>query len=339
MQPSEIIPTGTTADLVAIGGGTGLSTLLSGLKKHVGDTRAEISVGRLSAIVAVSDDGGSSGRLRDELQMPPPGDIRNCMVALSEDSHLISKLFQHRFSGDGDLAGHNFGNLFLAALSEITGDFAEAVRLSSEILASKGHIYPATVSDVRIAARLADGSVVRGETNISKTGGRIERLYLEPADCEPHPDAIAAIGQSDVITVGPGSLYTSLLPPLLVNGVVDAIANSPAAKIFVCNLMTQPGETDGLTARRHLEIVREYVPQLKFDYVIVNDRAISDEQAERYLRDGAEQIGVHGSIDAPVIEGARVVNVDLLAEGPLVRHQPDRLAAAVLDVFREFARR
>lgn len=326
----EIQPNGV--ELVAIGGGTGLSTLLSGLKRYVGVEIDGKAITRLSAIVAVSDDGGSSGRLRDELQMPPPGDIRNCMVALSEDSHLLSRLFRYRFSGDGDLAGHNFGNLFLAALSEVTGDFAEAVRLSSEILASKGHIFPATVSDVRIAARLTDGSVIRGETNISKTGGKIERLYLEPDDCDPHPDAIAAIENADIITIGPGSLYTSLLPPLLVNGVVDAIAASSAAKIFVCNLMTQPGETDGLTARRHLEIVREYAPQLNFDYLIVNNRPISALQAQLYTRDGAEQIGVHGSIDSDVIEGARVIYSNLLDDGELVRHHPDRLARCVLEL-------
>lgn len=321
---------GGAIDLVAIGGGTGLSTLLSGLKKYV-DAAVGISIDNLSAIVAVSDDGGSSGRLRDELRMPPPGDIRNCMVALSEDSHLLSRLFKYRFSGDGDLAGHNFGNLFLAALSEVTGDFAEAVRLSSEILASKGHIYPATVSDVRIGALLTDGSVVCGETNISKTGGSIEKLYLEPTDCVPHPDAIRAIQFSDVITVGPGSLYTSILPPLLVGGVVDTIAASSAIKIFVSNLMTQPGETDGLTAKRHLEIVREYAPGLNFDYVIVNDRPISEVQARLYTRDGAEQIGVHGSIDSEQIEGAEVVYTNLLDDGELVRHHPERLARAVLD--------
>src|SRR5215203_4097551 len=168
-------------DLVAIGGGTGLSTLLSGLKKYVGAGVDGNAVRHLSAIVAVSDDGGSSGRLLDEFQMPPPGDIRNCMVALSEDSHLLSKLFRYRFSGDGDLSGHNFGNLFLAALCDVTGDFAEAVRLSSEILASKGHIFPATVSDVRLAAELNDGSVVQGETKIGKVGKEIKRLFLEPA--------------------------------------------------------------------------------------------------------------------------------------------------------------
>lgn len=331
-QERDIEGAGRVVDLVAIGGGTGLSTLLSGLKKYVGDPTRDVSIGRLSAIVAVSDDGGSSGRLRDEFQMPPPGDVRNCMVALSEDSHLLSQLFKYRFSGDGDLAGHNFGNLFLAALSEVTGDFAEAVRLSSEILASKGHIYPVTVSNVRIAARLTDGTIVSGETNISKTGGAIERLYLEPDDCEPHPDAIAAIAQADVITVGPGSLFTSILPPLLVRGVVDAIVGSHARKVFVCNLMTQPGETDGLTARRHLEIVREYAPALTFDHVVVNDRPIRKEQIELYTRDGAEQIGVHGSIDADEIEGAQVVRADLLAESQLVRHDPARLAACVLDL-------
>ena len=330
MQKAEI----NGLDLVAIGGGTGLSTLLSGLKKYVGPVAGGPSITRLSAIVAVSDDGGSSGRLRDEFQMPPPGDIRNCMVALSEDSHLLSKLFRYRFSGQGDLAGHNFGNLFLAALSEVTGDFAEAVRLSSEILASKGHIFPATVSDVRIAARLSDGSIVRGETNISKTGGKIERLYLEPEDCEPHPDAITAIKNADLLTVGPGSLYTSILPPLLVNGVVDAIAESSAVKIFICNLMTQPGETDGLTARRHLEVVREYARGLNFDYLFVNNRPISELQARLYMRDGAEQIGVHGSINAETIEGAAVVYADLLDEGDLVRHHPDRLARTVLSLER-----
>ena len=321
-------------DLVAIGGGTGLSTLLSGLKNYVDAEVDGISVNRLSAIVAVSDDGGSSGRLRDELQMPPPGDIRNCMVALSEDSHLLSKLFRYRFSGEGDLGGHNFGNLFLAALSGVTGDFAEAVRLSSEILASKGHIFPATYADVRIAARLKDGTVIRGETQISKTGGAIERLYLEPEDCQPYPDAIATIKSADVLTIGPGSLYTSILPPLLVHEVVDAIAESSAKKIFVCNLMTQPGETDGLTARRHLEIVREYASGLNFDYVLVNDRPISDIQARLYTRDGAEQIGVHGSIYEDRIEGARVIRANLLDDGDLVRHHPGRVAKCVLELIR-----
>ncbi|MGQ0540949.1 MAG: gluconeogenesis factor YvcK family protein [Blastocatellia bacterium] len=318
-------------NIVALGGGNGLATLLSGLKTFVGREADEFpTIDRLSAIVAVSDDGGSSGRLRDEFQMPPPGDVRNCMVALSEDSHLISKLFKYRFTGDGQLGGHSFGNLFLAALSEITGDFAEAVRLSSEILASKGHIYPATMSDVRIAAELDDGSIVRGETNVGKVGGQIKRLYLEPEDCIPMPAALEAIDTADIITVGPGSLFTSLLPPLLVYGVSEAIVASCAVKVFICNLMTQPGETDGLTSRRHLEIVREYAPTLKFDYIIINNQPINDLQNAKYLGEGAEQIGVRGSMADDTIEGAKVVRSKLLADGEKVRHDPVRLAKTVL---------
>ena len=314
-------------NFVAIGGGNGLSMLLRGLKNFVqGGETEPIWIEDLSAIVAVTDDGGSSGRLRDELQMLPPGDIRNCMVALSEDSQLLSKLFRHRFRGEGQLGGHSFGNLFLAAMTEVTGDFAEAVKLSSEILASKGHIYPATVADVRLAAELVDGSVVRGETKISKIGHDIRRLRLEPEDCDPMPDALAAIEMANVITVGPGSLFTSLLPPLLVNGVADAISSSKATKIFVCNLMTQPGETDGMNSRRHLEIVREHAPQIDFDYVVVNNAPVSEEQMAKYAEEGAEQIGVHGSINPETIEGAEIVYGNLLDEGEMVRHHPDKLA-------------
>ena len=320
-----------TIDIVAIGGGNGLATLLSGLKEFVGSDSYGFEVAKLGAIVAVTDDGGSSGRLRVELGMPPPGDIRNCMVALSEDSQLLSQLFRHRFAGNGDLGGHSFGNLFLAALSEITGDFAEAVRLSSEILASKGQIYPATNTDVRIGAELIDGTIISGETNIARVGTSIKRLYLEPADCIPMPAAIDAILAADIITLGPGSLYTSLLPPLLVNGVVDAIAASGAVKVFVCNLMTQPGETDGLTSRRHLEIVREYAPELNFDFVLVNNELISEKQFERYRSEGAEQIGVHGSIEDAVVEGAELIYGNLLDENEKVRHNPRRLALAVID--------
>lgn len=320
------------SNVVAIGGGNGLSTLLSGLKAFVGD-RGDGSgpLTELSAIVAVSDDGGSSGRLREELDMPPPGDIRNCLVALSEDSHLLARLFRHRFSGDGELAGHSFGNLFLAALSEVTGDFSEAVRLSAEILATKGHLYPATSTNVRIAARTTDGETIKGETNIGKCGKRIERLYLEPAKCEPLPGAIEAIRSADLITVGPGSLYTSILPPLLVPAIRRAIVESEAIKVFICNLMTQPGETDGMTGRRHLEVVKEHIPELQFDHLIVNNRPVSDRQAELYLREGAEQIGVHGSMNEEEIEGAVVIKRDLLDSGEKVRHDPAKLARTVLE--------
>jgi uncharacterized cofD-like protein len=318
-------------NVVAIGGGNGLSTLLCGLKRFVKSGATEpVWLENLAAIVAVSDDGGSSGRLRDELQMLPPGDIRNCMVALSEDERLLSKLFRHRFRGGGDLGGHSFGNLFLAALTEITGDFAEAVKLSSEILASKGHIYPATVADVHLAAELNDGSIVRGETKVGKVGNLIKRLYLEPENCRPLPEALASIHDADVITIGPGSLFTSLLPPLLVEDVAQAIGESPATKIFICNLMTQPGETDGLSSRKHLEIVREYAPQIDFDYVVVNNRPITEEQQSRYAEEGARQIGVHGSISPATIEGAEVVYGNLLDEGEMVRHHIEKLAQVVL---------
>lgn len=318
-------------NFVTIGGGNGLSTLLSGLKRFVNAGGTEpIWIEDLSAIVAVTDDGGSSGRLRDELQMLPPGDIRNCMVALSEDSQTLSKLFKHRFRGDGDLGGHVFGNIFLAALTEITGDFAEAVKLSSEIIASKGHIYPATVADVRLAAELSDGKIVRGETKIGHVGSMIRRLFLEPADCQPLPNALAAIRDADVITVGPGSLFTSLLPPILVNGVADAIGETNAVKIFICNLMTQPGETDGFTARHHIELCRQYAPQIEFDYVVVNDHPISEAQMAMYSDEGAEQIGIHGSISTETIEGSQIVYGNLLSDGEMVRHDPERLAQVAL---------
>lgn len=317
-------------NLVAIGGGTGLSTLLAGLKKRVGKLDEQLWIENLSAIVTVSDDGGSSGRLRDELQMLPPGDIRNCMIALSEDSSLLSRLFRYRFRGDGELGGHSFGNLFLAALTEVTGDFTEAIRLSSEILASKGHIFPATISDVRLVAELEDGSVVSGETQISKSAEPIRRLRLEPERCLPLPEVLKAIRAADVITVGPGSLYTSILPNLLVAQVARVIGQSHATKIFVNNLMTQPGETDGYTARAHLETVRQYAPEIHFDFVIVNDRRISAEQAELYAAEGAYQIGIDDPIEDALDQTTEIVRADLLDDGEKVRHNAVRLAEVVL---------
>lgn len=321
--------------LVAIGGGTGLSTMLAGLKQLVGKTDDELWIETLSAIVTVSDDGGSSGRLRDELQMLPPGDIRNCMIALSEDANLISRLFRHRFRGDGGLGGHSFGNLFLAALTEVTGDFTEAIRLSSEVIASKGHIYPATLSDVRLVAELENGSIVRGETQISASKAAIRRLHLEPEQCLPLPQALNAIRTADIITVGPGSLYTSILPNLLVAKVARVIGESSATKIFVSNLMTQPGETDGYSAREHLEAVRKYAPEIHFDYVVVNNRRISDEQAERYADEGAYQIGIDDPIDDALDQTTEVMRGDLLDDGEKVRHHSNRLAQVVLNCRRQ----
>jgi len=316
--------------LVALGGGTGLSTLLAGLKQLVGKTDDRVWIDSLSALVTVSDDGGSSGRLRDELQMLPPGDIRNCIVALSEDSSLLSRLFRHRFRGDGELGGHSFGNLFLAALTEVTGDFTEAVRLSSEVLASKGHIFPATISDVRLVAELEDGSLVRGETQISASRTPIRSLRLEPEKCLPLPQALRALRSADVITVGPGSLYTSILPNLLVSQVARVIGTSNATKIYVCNLMTQPGETDGYTARQHLETVKKFAPEIKFDFVVVNDRRISKQQAELYAAEDAYQIGIDDPLEDALDQTTEIMRADLLDEGEKVRHNSERLASVVI---------
>lgn len=319
-------------NLVALGGGTGLSTLLAGLKRLVDERDSpEYWIENLSAIVTVSDDGGSSGRLRDELQMLPPGDIRNCMIALSEDSTLLSRLFRHRFRGTGELGGHSFGNLFLAALTEVTGDFTEAVRLSSEVLASKGHIFPSTISDVRLVAELEDGNVVLGETQISASRVPIRRLRLEPEQCLPLPQALKAIRAANVITLGPGSLYTSILPNLLVARVSQAIGESGATKVFICNLMTQPGETDNYSAREHLETIRRYAPEIQFDYVVVNDRRITSEQAARYAQEGAQQIGIDDdSLEGALNQSTQIIRANLLEEGEKVRHDSTLLARVVM---------
>lgn len=319
-------------NVVAIGGGNGLSTLLYGLKSYVRNPQASPGIARLSAIVAVTDDGGSSGRLRDELNMLPPGDIRNCMVALSEDSLLLSKLFRHRFQGSGGLSGHSFGNLFLAALTELTGDFAEAVRLSSGILASKGHIFPATTANVHLVAELGNGSKVIGETNISAVGPQIRRIYLEPETCHPMSEAIDAIADADVITIGPGSLFTSLLPPLLVHGVAEAIGRSRAIRIYISNLMTQPGETSGFSMAKHITELKKHVPEIRFDYVVINSESISDEQREAYLREQSEQIGIEEAETIAQTCDANIVYANLLSEGAMVRHDPEKLAGIIVSI-------
>src|SRR5579872_5914004 len=248
-----------TIRVVAIGGGTGLSTLLKGLKQFVFSPNAalrahppEFVISDLCAVVTVTDDGGSSGRLRKELNMLSPGDIRNCIVALSEDEALLSQLFRHRFQKGSGLEGHSFGNLFLAALTSITSDFSEAVRLSSEVLLTRGHIYPATTSNIELEALMEDGSRVRGETKITASKGRIRELFLVPPDVGPMPQTLEAIANADVITIGPGSLFTSLIPNLLVRGIAQAIVESPATKVYICNLMTQANESLGLTAADHI---------------------------------------------------------------------------------------
>ena len=282
--------------VVAIGGGTGLSTLLKGLKRYVPAPGAvnvdltESTIGDLCAVVTVSDDGGSSGRLRKEFNMLPPGDIRNCVVALSEDEALLSQLFQHRFQKGSGLEGHSFGNLFLTALTSITGDFAEAVRLSSDILLTRGHIYPATTSNVELEALMEDGSRVRGETNITASKGRITELFLVPPDVDPLPQTLEAIATADLITMGPGSLFTSLIPNLLVHGIPKAIAASPAIKVFVCNLMTQANESLGLSAADHIRNLNRHAQGQIFDYALINRTPASEELKAKYAVEGASQI-------------------------------------------------
>jgi uncharacterized cofD-like protein len=287
-------------------------------------TSGQPTIRELSGVVTVSDDGGSSGRLRKEFNMLPPGDVRNCIVALSEDEALLSRLFQHRFQKGSGLEGHSFGNLFLAALTSITGDFAEAVRLSSEILLTRGHIYPATMSSVELEALLEDGSRVRGETRITASKGRIRELVLVPPDVEPLPQTLEAIANADLITIGPGSLFTSLIPNLLVRGIPEAIFESSAIKVFVCNLMTQVNESLSLSAADHIRALNDHAGIQLFDYSLINRKPASPEMKAKYAQEGASQIVV----DLEAIEALGVCPVmgDYLEEGEVARHATDRLA-------------
>jgi len=338
--------------IVSVGGGTGLSTLLSGLKAYVGKESVSYAsaydswIETLTAVVTVTDDGGSSGRLREEFQILPPGDIRNCMVALAEDEHLLTKLFQYRFESEGDLSGHSFGNLFLAALADVTGDFLEAIKVSSEVLAIKGRIFPSTVEDIALVAELEDGRMIRGETNIVESRSRIKRLRLSSAKCQPLPETLEAIKHADIITIGPGSLYTSIIPNLLVDGIVEAMRDSPALKIYICNIMTQPGETDGFDAEDHLRVLFDYSPDLELDYALVNTAPINDELRDKYLADGAAQVelglaigdGLRNEQQQVVIEKTnrthcfRLICRDVLHEDGLVRHEPAKLARLLIEV-------
>ena len=383
--------------VVAIGGGTGLSTLLRGLKRYVAapaaarhtteaaprnagaprlDSETWVStqsqpnrradplpadlpclIRDLAAIVTVTDDGGSSGRLREELNMLPPGDVRNCMVALSEDEFLLARLFQYRFH-HGGLEGHSFGNLFLAALSGITGDFAQAVQMSSQILAARGRIYPATNSNVTLSARMDDGSLVLGETSITASPHRIVELMLSPAGVEPLPATLEAIANADLITLGPGSLYTSLVTNLLVRGIPEAIAASKATRVYIGNLMTQANESLGLSASQHIEKILQHCgpngangalnsldrhsdpefadgsesrslsyPKL-FDYALINTAPISPTLLEKYARGG--QAPIAADLDRIRALGIEPISGDFTLEGSLLRHDPDRLTQALL---------
>jgi len=321
--------------IVAIGGGTGLSTLLRGLKSYVPSpggageqARPEVEI---AAVVTTTDDGGSSGRLRREFDVLPPGDIRNCMVALSEDEALLSRLFNYRFAAGQGLKGHSFGNLFLTALTDLTGDFPQAVRLSSEILASRGRIFPSTDSNVRLEATLADGRKVSGETKISKTRTRIAEIRLIPEHCRPLQDTLDALADADLITLGPGSLYTSIVPNLLVHGVPEAIEASPAAKAYFVNLMWQPGETIGFTAADHVEAILKHARGRRvIDYVIINTKPVPPELLQKYAKERSKP--VVSDTDRLEALGLKVVGAPLALETNVVRHDPGAAAAIAIEL-------
>jgi uncharacterized cofD-like protein len=306
--------------VVAIGGGTGLSTLLRGLKRRTSN---------LTAVVTVTDDGGSSGRLRKELGVLPPGDIRNCLVALADDEALVTDLFRYRFNEGEGLSGHSFGNIFLAAMTGITGNFDRAVQESSRVLNIVGRVLPATLGNVRLCAEFDDGHVVAGESQIPLAKGKIARVFLEPASVPAHDAVLSAIRDADAIVLGPGSLYTSVLPNLLVERIAKEIAASRAVKIYVCNVMTQPGETTDMTASDHVRTLLENAGERVCDYVIVND-----EPPKRLLAAYAEE--GQGPVTPDVSRIAELnltpVNAAVISEVVTVRHDPERLANVVLSV-------
>jgi uncharacterized cofD-like protein len=310
--------------IAALGGGTGLASLLRGLKRSPVD---------LTAIVTVADDGGSSGRLRRDLGMLPPGDIRNCLVALADDESLMGRLFQHRFA-DGDLSGHPFGNLFLAALSEVTGGFDLAIQECSHVLKIRGEVLPSTLAQIRLWAERADGETVCGETRIAAGPGACRRVWLEP---EPpaHPPALHAVRRADLVVLGPGSLFTSVLPHLAVPELATALRETDALRVYICNVMTQPGETDGFDAADHAARVLEAVPGC-LDAVIVHEGPLAADATARYRAEGQEPVDpARSRIEAM---GLRAVGADLADEGEVVRHAPEALAAVLLDLAHEATR-
>lgn len=307
----------TVSRVVAIGGGTGLSTLLRGLKNLSTD---------LTAVVTVTDDGGSSGRLREEMGMPPPGDVRNCLVALADDESLLSALFSYRFAS-GAMAGHSFGNLFLAALTEVTGDFERAIEESGKVLAIRGTVLPSTTVDVRLHAETTAGCHLTGETTIGRSPIAIKSLWLEPADAGALPLALERIAAADVVVLGPGSLFTSVLPNLLITGLRDAVAATSAVVVYVVNVMTQPGETTGLEVLDHLDMLIRYVGLGVVDVMLANDQPVPDFLCARYAADSAEPlVWSHGETE---YRGVRVVSSAMAEFGDHVRHDPARLAEAV----------
>jgi uncharacterized cofD-like protein len=324
---------------VSIGGGTGLATLLRGLKRYA---KAGPGALDITAIVTVTDDGGSSGRLRREFDVLPPGDIRNCMVALSEHETLLTRLFQYRFSGGRGLKGHSFGNLFLTAMTHLTGDFSQAVKLSAEVLAVLGRIYPATAANVALQATLENGAKVLGESRISRSKSRIEKIELCPPNPKPLREALEAIEHADLVTFGPGSLFTSVIPNLLVSGMPRAIAESRALKAYFVNLMSQPGETTNFSASDHIAAIlrhagRKYAPAL-IDVCVVNTRPIGGKALDRYRASAARPI--ENDIDNIERMGLRVLGTDLLRMSGVraqdkIRHDQGAVGAVAIELARQ----
>ena len=320
--------------IVALGGGTGLSTVLRGLKRYVADAAhpaAGQPIADLVAVVTVTDDGGSSGRLRREYKVLPPGDIRNCMVALSSDEDLLGKLFQYRFPVGRGLAGHSFGNLFVTALTNVTGDFPDAVRVSSSVLSTRGRIYPLTAQNVTLEAVLADGTRVSGETNISRSRRPIDRIRLVPRRARPLPEVLTALRHADLILVGPGSLYTSIIPNLLIEEVQDVIARARATRVYISNIMTQPGETDHYSVADHVRAIYDHTRPGLFDCVVINRTRVTPRLLRRYRQQGANPV------DPSLHELARMklrhISADLLHQDGLIRHDQARLARLLLRHF------
>jgi uncharacterized cofD-like protein len=307
---------------------------LRGLKHHIAEPgrratfRPEIT--RLTAIVTVTDEGGSSGRLRRDFRILPPGDIRNCLVALAEDEQLLTKLFNYRFASGHGLRGHSLGNLLLTALTHLTHDFTKAVRVSSEVLAIRGEIFPATLADVRLKAERMDGVVIYGERSITKTRVPIRRLHVVPGRCRPLPEALAAIREADLITLGPGSLYTSLIPNLLVHGIREEITRSRAVKVLVCNLMTQPGESRGYSAADHVRALHDHAGRKIFDHIVLNTRPLSRAVLKRYAAERAEPVEL--DLEAVRALGVKPLCAELLEEDRVARHDSRRLADVLLSL-------
>lgn len=314
--------------LVAVGGGSGLAVLLRGLKSYYPGPGRPFG---LTAVVTMSDDGGSSGRLRRELGVLPPGDIRNCIVALADDEDRLARLFQYRFPSGNGLSGHSFGNLFLTALTGVTGDFYQAILTAESILSVRGRILPATLRDVRLRGEGLSGRIYEGESAVGSSGEKLRSLQLEPGGVPAFPNAVDALEEADLIVLGPGSLYTSILPNLLITGIREAIKRSRATVVLILNLMTQPGETDRMSALEHFDALEEHVGERLADVVLVNSARPTRRLLRNYADSGADLVEI--DVGALAARGVRVIERDLLdSSDELIRHSPAKLAAAVIEL-------